>query len=232
MLIDPLWRYIGCSIKPDELFTTSAGLQEKVDSQGHLKPYYGNTAVFLLDETTKWELLKIQEELYQKSGDILADKLSPATFHMTLHDLANGPILDGSLQSQMKEMEAKARLALTRWSDQRPIRMKATWMFNMVNTSIVLGLEPTDEDESYWRLGQLYWQFQGIKPLGYAMTPHITLAYFKPGVYGKKDEEDWKGEEQLRRLAKAMRPVNLSVSLQMKDLVLQEFTDMNHYRTI
>jgi hypothetical protein len=59
--------------------------------------------------------------------------------------------------------------------------------------------------------------------LGYALTPHITMAYFKPGTYS---------QEQVRRLSQALTEVDLEITLRPEDLVLQNFADMNHYETV
>lgn len=57
------------------------------------------------------------------------------------------------------------------------IKMKSKYIFNMVDTSLVLGLYPADEGE-YRRLMDLYFLFDTIKKLSYPFTPHITLAYY------------------------------------------------------
>lgn len=225
MMIDLLKGHIERSVDPNAPFMTSGGLPSKVDGDGKLLPFYGNTAVFLLDEGVKKKLYGLQDELYAAAGGMLADRLEMDTFHMTLHDLANGTRKDGALAGQMEWMEREAKRALSGWYDVRPIQMRATWMFNMVNTSVVLGLEPVEWDDSFWRLEQLYGLLQGVRPLNYAMTPHITLAYYKPLCDGY-------GPAQAAALAGALRKVELDVTLRMEDLVIQEFTSMNHYQTV
>ena len=91
----------------------------------------------------------------------------------------------------------------------------------MVNTSIVLGLAPVDED-AWRRLDEMYTALEDVVHLGYALTPHITMGYFLPGTYG---------QEQVQRLSSALRKVDLEITLDMKNLVFQEFSDMNHYET-
>ena len=202
-----------------EVLETSAGLREKVNSEGSLLPFPGNTVVFLLDGDTKDAIRSIQDFLQEHCGSLLAQRLDPDTFHMTLHDLANGPVLH-----QRGEMAAQAKtiLDMIRATPAAPIPMTATWSFNMVNTSIVLGLEPATKD-AWNRLDDLYMQFQQVRNLPYALTPHITLAYFRPGCYGP---------EQTARLRAALGPIDLTMELQLSELVLQEFADMNHYTTI
>lgn len=223
-MIDLLKEYVCHSVSEREVFQTAPGLRAKVDDEGKLLPFAGNTVVFLLDDDTKTALARLQDELYAQCGDLLAERLSPDTFHMTLHDLANGrPSL--KLEQDMKRMasEAKPRLADCRGFDGRAIHMNADRTFNMAHTSVVLGLEPYNWLDSWAHLEGLYRYFQQVRELDYDLTPHITLAYYKPGVYSKEDAA---------RLRAALGPVDLSVQLKMENLVLQNFTDMNHYETV
>jgi hypothetical protein len=122
----------------------------------------------------------------------------------------------------MHQVKAEIVPILTKWRSEAPLHMKGTWLFNMVNTSIVLGLEPLDQ-VSAARLDAMYACLESVQPLGYALTPHITLAYFRPGTYDYA---------VLGKLKQVLRPVQLEVTVTMDHLVLQEFTDMNHYVTI
>ena len=199
------------------VLTTAGGLRDKVDDAGRLLPFPGNTVVFLLDEGTKAALHRVQTRLHERCGHMLAQPLELSTFHMTLHDLANGALLP-----RQAEMAAGARLALDEIRSQKlpPIPMRATWTFNMVSTSIVLGLEPRNQ-AAWEQLDGLYERFQQIRHLDYALTPHITMAYFRPGVY-----------PDTTALAQAVGPVELEVELDIKQLVLQNFDHMNAYHTI
>jgi len=217
ILEDYIWRSI-----PEEAFCTNPNLRKKADEDGKILPYKGNTVVFLLDEDIKDFLAELQEELYQAVPQMFSEKLERETFHMTLHSLADGHPEEEGLAERMEEAEKKARQILARWKDAPPLRMKATWMFNMVHTSIVLGLMPDGEDGSWQRLDELYCALQEAAPLG-DLCPHITLAYYRPGVYSEEEAE------QLRR---ALHPVEKEVMLRMENLVIQNFDDMNHYRTV
>lgn len=221
-MINTLDDYICCSMPWQGGFVTNPNLEKKVDAEGKLLPYAGNTAVFLLDDATKQKLRAIQETLYAAAPEMLAERLQVSTFHMTLHDLVNGVPEQDSLSEQMQESEKRAAEMILRWKDHDPLRMKTTWLFNMVNTSIVLGLAPADED-SWRRLDEMYMALETVVPLGYGLTPHITMAYFRPGSYA---------QEQVCRLRAALQETQLDVTLSMGDLVLQRFTDMNHYSTI
>lgn len=221
-MLNLLYGYIENSIPEHGNLTTSPGLRVKVDDGGHLLPFVGNTTVFLLEDGAKAAIGEIQSELYRAAGTLLAAPLTPDTFHMTLHDLANGTP-SPETDRWMSETEPAARSILSELKeDSRPLHMKTTWVFNMVNTSIVLGLAPADP-ETEARLAHMYARLNAVVPLNYALCPHITLAYFRPGSYD---------QEALRALRSAMGPVKLELTLSMEDLVLQRFSDMNHYRTI
>lgn len=221
-MINTLDNYICNSLPRWGDFTTNPNLRKKVDDGGKLHPFVGNTVVFLLDAETKEKLRQLQEALYRTAPDMLAKPLQMSTFHMTLHDLANGTPGQPGLEDYMQYTQEKASRMLSGWRDAPPLRMKATWLFNMVNTSIVLGLAPADEDSRH-RLDGMYTALEAVVHLGYALTPHITVGYFRPGTYNS---------EQVRRLSAALRNVELEITLDMKDLVLQEFSDMNHYATV
>ena len=218
-MINILEDYIFRSLPEWGDFSTNLNLIKKVSSTGALLPFYGNTVVFNLSDETKKTLQHLQKELYRNAGWMLSQKLDPSTFHMTLHDLMSGPELTDDLKCRMLEAEVKAKSIMETWKGQTPLRMKATWLFNMVNTSIVLGLAPVDE-ESWRRLDEMYAALESVVHLGYALTPHITMAYFKPGIYTQYD---------LNYLRRAMRPVELEVELRVEDLHYQVFQNMNYY---
>lgn len=220
------------SFEPDSLpcdgdFVTSPGLVNKVDGSGTMKPFFGNTIVFLLKETERQFLVSLQQELYGECSKILAAPLWTDSFHMTLHDLINGVE-----QKKVGEMTAICRFPAFEALGQAmrqfttPIFMRPTWIFNMVNTSVVMGLEPEDE-VSFQQLAAMYELFQGVVALPYPFTPHITLAYYKPGRYDC---------ECLKDLRKAFQKLNErtwpAMCLEMFQLVYQEFSDMNHYSSL
>lgn len=221
-MINILEDYIFRSLPEWGDFSTNPNLIKKVSPVGVFLPFYGNTVVFDLSDETKQTLQDLQEELYRNAGWMLSQKLEPSTFHMTLHDMVNGPELTGELKTRMTEAAAKVKQILVQWQNLPPLHMKTTWLFNMVNTSIVLGLTPADE-EAWHRLDEMYTALESVIRLGYALTPHITMAYFKPGTWSQYD---------LNCLRKALRPVELEMALKMENLVYQEFVDMNHYETM
>ena len=221
-MLNTLDDYICRSISDSEPFCTNPNLVKKVDEKGRFREFTGNTTVFLLDESTKSKIGALRDELYAAAGFMLADPLQTATFHVTLHDLVNGPADAEGIADQMKAVSEPAKALIQGFRQQPPLKMRTTWMFNMVNTSIVLGLAPVDGD-SCARLDAMYQAFEQILPLGYALTPHITLAYYRPGRYSA---------HEAALLSRALSAVNMEIQIQPKDLVLQTFQDMNHYETV
>ena len=221
-MLNILEDYISRSMPEWGDFETSPGLRRKVNEQGELLPFLGNTTVFLLEEQDKRRLEQLRQGLYLAAPDMLAQPLGEDTFHMTLHDLANGAPEQAGLAEWMAQTDQAARLILALCRELPPLTMRATWMFNMVNTSIVLGLKPADE-AGWRRLDAMYCALETVRPLGYALTPHITLAYFRPGRYG---------QDAVARLRRTLGPVDWTLTLHPDMLALQRFDSMNHYENI
>ena len=220
-MLNLLEDYISRSLPEQGEFQTNPNLLKKVDWDGNFLPFYGNTVVFLLDDGVKEDLKMLQGQLYDAAGGMLSQPLSPNTFHMTLHDLVNGAEKTPDLCQRMEEAEQKAKALQAQWANMPPLRMKSTWLFNMVNTSIVLGLAPTDQ-ETALHLDAMYTALESVVPLGYGLTPHITMAYFRPGSYSAA---------QLQVLRNVLCPIELELQLDLSKLVYQRFSDMNHYTT-
>ena len=201
----------------------------KVNKEGGLIPFWGNTVVFLLDEETRAWVREIRDELYGACADMLCtERLCEDTFHMTLHDLQSGAS-DSDIFTCVNDTREQALSVLTevRAEMTAPIVMRPTWVFSMVNTSVVLGLEPMTEQDCA-RLMAAYERFHEVTPLPYPyLTPHITLAYYRPAEFGEEQLMRLRGV--LALLSAAEKPV---VELRAEDLVYQEFGSMNRYRTV
>ncbi len=213
------------SIYSIDKLITHENLAKKVDENGKMKKFIGNTTVFMLDEKGNDNIKKIQDVLYKYCDNMLAEKLHTSTFHMTLHDLENGEphetgineIIESSCEKAREKLEEIKSLNLDL------INMKSTWTFKMMDTSIVLGLEPCSEIDCY-NLKWLNNEFQKIKYLPYPQTPHITLAYFKTGIYGVEDVINLKNAfEEINSLEK------LFFTFDPNKLLHQKFDDMNNY---
>lgn len=211
----------------------------KVNEEAHLKPFFGNTIVFVLDEAEQERLCRVQHRLYEACGDMLcADRLKKESLHITLHDLVSGVPGHATLRS-MNTAYAGAMRMLPEILSQfdKPILMRPTWVFSMVNTSVVQGYEPADEGNCA-RLMEMYERLhQVVMPAYPYLTPHATLAYYRPAAFSN---------EQLQRLRSVLAELSeperrrtwgevdgrSGVWLKREALHYQEFFDMNDYRSM
>ncbi len=207
----------------DDFFSPNPSLSLKVRENGVYRDFYGDTVVFDLDCRTKEKLSETIQVLSKSSPECFCQALIPETLHMTLHDLHSSPYI-GKIAEEIFFSGIKAA-ALLKGIKSQKIRMKTTYIFNMVNTSIVLGLFPTDEKE-YRKLMDLYNCFDQIRPLPYPFTPHITLAYFNPNGFSKESAE------VLKETVSLLNNSSLEIILDTERLYYQKFTDMNNYISI
>lgn len=231
-MIDTLDHWHWRSIPEQEQFETSPGLTQKIGPDGRHLPFFGNSVIFDLSPEDKEKVAHLQSVLYDRerlflSGDepvfCLAEKLAPSTLHMTLHDLMAAPGCRPEDDRQLREVEVHADGLVRQWREQGDLHMTASWVFNMVNTSLVLGLRPKDH-ETYLRLCEMYGALQQVRELNYKLCPHITLAYYRPGVYPR---------EVLDRIRSLTFPAEgLDITLRMKDLHVMTFASMNDYRIL
>lgn len=213
--------FMKSSLPENADFQTNMKLGDKVDWNGRFKPFYGDTVVFDLPESVKDWIEKLQHKLYSLCGYCLAEKIPAETFHITLHDLHNSP---ENMPAEVDEDRKKVRDILMELDKKYPeeISLRSVCLFNMVNTSIVLGFEPAREEDCA-ALMRLYEELQHVVPLAYPLTLHVTLAYFKPGIYNHDMLR------ALRSLFDESRNMPFEMKLRMKDLFYALFTSMIDY---
>lgn len=209
----------------DDYFRGNPSIALKVDENNSFRPFYGDTVVFNLDDATKEKLEKIVDSINEVALECFCERLVPNTFHMTLHDLSNSPVLE-DIATELFHNELKAVKIAEKIANQK-IRMKSKYIFNMVGTSLVLGLYPTDEEE-YNKLMDLYYLFDDVKKLGYPLTPHITLSYYN--VNGFSTESARKLENIVKELN--AKDMEIEIELDTKELFYQKFVSMNDYINI
>lgn len=208
-------------------FKTNPGLKKKVAEDGKFRSFAGDTITFLLDEAVKNKAAQMQDILYENCADILAEPVERSAFHITLHDLSNGEPSDALWRrSEWNRMRVKEIFHDMIGERSVPIYVKSVNVFNLANTSIVIGLKPANE-KSCFRLMELYDRFQSVVYLDYPLTLHITLGYYKPGIFSS---------EQCLRLSQTMKQLySLDIGeivLNENELIYQRFDDMNHYEKI
>ena len=210
---------------PDEnRLLVAAGASAKVAPDGKLLPFYGNTVIFDLDDGAKDRLRHLQDKLYERCGHVLSEPLTQESFHVTLHDLLSGTDREDVIM-KVREIAEKAKLTVADVKSllDSTIQMKPVKLVSMVSTSVVLLLEPVYPVHQFL-LDIAYKKLQTIVPLGYGLTPHVTLGYYRPGVIEGDD---------LQALADTLTELSgqldFTVPLKYKNLHYCEFTDMNHY---
>ena len=78
-MLNTLDDYIWRSLPEDGDFCTNPGLTAKVDADGRILPYAGNTTVFLVDEAAKLRLAQLQDGLYAAAPELLAEQVRHVT---------------------------------------------------------------------------------------------------------------------------------------------------------
>ena len=199
-------------------------LVEKVAPNGELRPFFGNTMIFDLPQDVQIQITRMQLLLHHRCAGMLAQPLTPATLHMTLHDLLNG-VDAAALAAPVRQTGA---LALQILAEQRSARLPAvhltsTAAFNMTNGSVALGFAPDTEADCALLMG-MHARYQDVVALNYPLTPHVTLAYYKPGEYGP---------EAVTALKDALAQINalpkVHITVDAECLHYYRFEDMNTY---
>ncbi len=205
-----------------EYFKGNPSILQKVDENNLFRDFYGDTIVFLLEDQVKDKLEKYVNFLYYSASKCFCERLVPNTFHMTLHDLSSSAILK-DIAEELFENEFKVMEKIEEIQKYNiRIKMKSHYIFNMVNTSLVLGLYPVDAQE-YHKLMELYFIFDSVRKLNYPLTPHITLAYYSSHGF------DLKAARVLEDAVGHLNDREPEIEINISRLSYQKFKNMNHY---
>lgn len=171
-------------------FHTAESLLLKVEPDGNYVPFAGSTAVFRPSSRCVRTVRLMQGALYHRldGSGMLAFPLPASTVHMTLHDLVSPEARrSGTAEEYGREIADSLRRAeeiaegIRRDLAGCRIDMEADRIVSMVAKSLVLMLRPKTERD-WENLMEMYSRFDRIRSLPYPLTPHITLAYYRPGV--------------------------------------------------
>lgn len=210
----------------DKLYP-SASVKSKVNENGEFNRFVGDTVVFNLDDAQKRFIKDYYiSPLHRVGSDYFAEKLDESMLHMTLHDLNASDREDEKFMADMLETEILLYKIISDIGiKSESIEMETTCVFNMVNTSLVLGMKPKSE-EDYHKLMGIYQMVESVLKLPYSFTPHITLAYYnRNGIEGV----------QLQRLERTINELNrekFDIVLSTDKLYYQKFINMNGYYNI
>ena len=207
-------------------------LRAKVNQDGKLKPFFGDTVVLPL-EVKDFSLITpfIREIYYNNTGNIFAEPLLEEHFHVTLHDLSNSPV-EAEIKDIVSENEKKCidlfkKIAayLKKNPGMSKVRITSVYPFPSCNISVILGFAP-ESDLDYRIIMNLYNLFDDVVYLNYWLRLHITLAYFKP--------DDIKKDEMIKlcRVLEESGKNKILLELDLWKLSYQRFLNMNDYRTV
>lgn len=205
-------------------FKGRPSLLDKIDENNRLKDFFGDTVVFELDEVTKAVIGEMMDEIYEAVPECFAERLKTDTLHVTLHDLSNSP-RPRDVEEEMARNLEEIKIRAPRFG-KRVIRMRTSVIFNMVNTSLVLGLVPINEDE-HQKLMELYGVADEVKRAHYPLTPHITLGYYN--IHGF-DERSVRTLEAV--VGRMNRREPMEILLDADRLYYQRFSSMNSYENV
>ncbi|MDE7300093.1 MAG: hypothetical protein K2N94_14955 [Lachnospiraceae bacterium] len=204
-------------------FRGSPSISQKVARDNTFRNFYGDTIVFALDDTMKEKAAEYAEILHRSAPECFCERLAPDTFHVTLHDLSNSPVLrDVAEELFENEYRVIEKAKEIKEHEKVKIKMKSKAIFNMVDTSLVMGLYPADKDE-YRRLMELYLIFDDVKKLNYPFTPHITLAYYNINGF------DLSVAGILEDTVNQLNHNEMETELNVRNLYYQKFRSMNDY---
>lgn len=217
-------------------FHTAQGLENKIKPDGSYAPFYGSTVVFRSGRQELQMINMMQRLLHHKleSSGMLVSPLPVSTIHMTLHDLISPEFCttdSGNQEEYHIEVAKSVKHAEVKVAEIRKeyaglkITMVADRIVNMVSKSLVLLLKPQTE-EDYKMLLEMYGRFDEVKRLPYPLTPHITLAYFKPGMI---DGERLGEAVEFAQIHPDHAPV---FEFYTEGITVQKFSDMKTYRDI
>ncbi len=226
------WKYETVSGS----FPADAALMRKVGPDGRFAPFSGSTVVIRPQRHDVKIIRLMQSFLGQQLEDrgILSEVLPESTFHMTLHDLVSPETCvsaPGDREGYRREVAESAQKAaelvdrIRASSGDLHFDMVSDRIVPMMSKSIVLLLKPRSEQD-YERLMELYRPFDDIMALPYPLTPHITLAYFRPGLID--------GDALGQALSRAqVGPGNApEFTFDARSLTAQVFLDMKTYRDV
>lgn len=208
----------------NDYFFGNSKIAEKVNRDNTFKDFYGDTIVFDLDHITKERLTNQIQHLYQLVPECFCEKLSSNTLHMTLHDLSNASVLQ-DVASDFFQNEHKVVAIAKEIYNYKKIKMRSTYIFNMCDISLVLGLYPVNEQE-YNALMNLYCMFDDVRKLSYPFTPHITLAYYNRNGF------DIGSARKLENIVSKFNQDQMEMELDVNNLFYQRFRSMNDYTNI
>ncbi|MDK2951921.1 MAG: hypothetical protein PWQ77_1586 [Kosmotogales bacterium] len=210
------------------------GLTKKVNEDGKYRGFYGDTTVFQLDGEAITRIKTAQDFVHERIPGLLARRLDPNFFHITLHDLNNENDDFSSmfgLRERVKETSKKAGKIfreineyITDNPEDRFAKVESIGIASGGFVALMMVFLPSTEKD-YRIIMNLYNLFDEIVYLKNFLRIHLTLNYFNTEKFGP--DEIRKTMEVTKNFKKTFR-----LKLDLQRLAYQTFTDMNSYETI
>lgn len=154
------------SVPEESRFGHPRALSEKVDpGSGRLREFFGSTVIAALSQRDCPWIGALRDDLHRRMGHALAEPLHLSTMHPTICDLRSSVDVAEVSGAVFQTLDAVEGL-VAQAKGTGAIRWKAHAVFNLMNTSVALGLVPaTEEDhERMVRLRRLFESFTGDAP--------------------------------------------------------------------
>ena len=208
-------------------FVPRDSLKAKVNMDCKFKEFCGDTVVFTLPVEVISKISGMIDILYREVPECFATRLPDETLHMTLHDLVNSESTGRVRDLMIQNSKLMEQIKQSRMIPHREIRLKTNYIINMVNTSLVLAIQPCSKSD-YQRLMKTYNIFEEVVKLPYPFTPHITLAYYNVNGFEATSS---------RKLSKVVTSLNhrknyFEFCIDTSRLVYQTFTSMKDYKDV
>ena len=208
----------------DRQFVPRDSLKSKVNPDNTFRNFYGDTVVFKLPTEVMWRTSSLIDALYKEAPECFAKRLPDESLHITLHDLVSSENVDDVQADMNQNAKVMSAIRFCKMIPHRAIRVRATYIINMINTSLVLAIQPSSKLD-YQHIMKLYSIFDDVIKLPYRFTPHITLAYYNVNGFGA---------ESIKNLTWIVNKLNQGQSgfeffVDTKNLFYQSFLSMEEY---
>jgi hypothetical protein len=212
----------------NEEWHLSRSLRLKVQEDGRYRPFCGDTVIFPLHSAEITNLEKLERQLHERIPESLAEPLVPEQMHLTLHDLSNGPSADDigerllSNERQCQRIFGELAAHLANRPEDAHIRLVSALAFPCAGISVVLAFPPATEKD-HRLIMNAYNLFDEVVYLDYWLRIHVTLAYFRPGIF------DLERRAALEGWLQSAQP-QIELNLDLRQLQYCRFQNMNDYR--
>ena len=179
MMLERISAFQYDSVPSEATFGLAPAVTTKVaERSGEYLPFYGNSVIYYLDDDTLTLCDKALDFLYQRLVSCLSQRLPRDSLHITLTDLRASANL--AYVAPQIFLDATHFSSLVNSMHLPTIELRITAVFNLMNTSISIGVVPATEVdyENLMAARRIFEADSSEAPSPF--TPHITLAYYRP----------------------------------------------------